>query len=296
MLFAFSITASAEENYKDIILYDSEVKSVVDDSVTSHTKTRTYIEDLGQIIYPIYTDYSDRGDTYRPIAYFIVSDSVTDLHITTETYDFLTGETKVTESILNVNNHIVKYRDLYNSNTNYYNYLSKFGFYPNNYSKLNEGPLVYKSFALIKAQSYPNINLTFTNYVDNDVMEFFFSDYTGDRKTNSSVVSLSGTYQNSLNYYDFIPYLHDNSTVKPISNPVPVTVPEPFPPEPEPEPEPLPPAGSPDVGNTNDTIVALVSKAMNIIIANEILMILFCSGLLGVAFKIIMQAKKTSKL
>lgn len=39
----------------------------------------------------------------------------------------------------------------------------------------------------------------------------------------------------------------------------------------------------------------LVTTAMGIITGNDVLMVLFCGGLLGVGFKIIAQAKRASK-
>lgn len=42
------------------------------------------------------------------------------------------------------------------------------------------------------------------------------------------------------------------------------------------------------------TISTLVTTSLGIITGNDILMVLFCGGLLGVGFKVIRQAKRTS--
>lgn len=39
----------------------------------------------------------------------------------------------------------------------------------------------------------------------------------------------------------------------------------------------------------------LVTTAMGVITGNEVLMVLFCGGLLGIGFKIISQAKRSAK-
>ena len=101
-----------------------------------------------------------------------------------------------------------------------------------------------------------------------------------------------------MNYYDFIPYLHEDSTVSPVANPFSVTEPGTFPLEPELEPTPVP---TPGQGGSSgelpiEKIIEIVMKAIVFITQNSVLMVVFCSGLLGVGFRIIMQAKKTSKL
>lgn len=54
-----------------------------------------------------------------------------------------------------------------------------------------------------------------------------------------------------------------------------------------------------DAPNTLSTALTqvgnLVSTAMGIITGNEVLMVLFCGGLLGVGFKVISQAKRAAK-
>lgn len=42
-------------------------------------------------------------------------------------------------------------------------------------------------------------------------------------------------------------------------------------------------------------ITSLVSSAVGIITGNDILMILFCGGLLGVGFRIVSQAKRAAR-
>ncbi len=42
-------------------------------------------------------------------------------------------------------------------------------------------------------------------------------------------------------------------------------------------------------------IATLVNKAITIITANSILMVLFCGGLMGVGFRIISQAKRAAR-
>lgn len=42
-------------------------------------------------------------------------------------------------------------------------------------------------------------------------------------------------------------------------------------------------------------VTSLVTSAMSIITGNDVLMVLFCGGLLGVGFKIIAQAKHASR-
>lgn len=42
-------------------------------------------------------------------------------------------------------------------------------------------------------------------------------------------------------------------------------------------------------------VSTLVTTAMGVITGNEVLMVLFCGGLLGVGFKVISQAKHASK-
>lgn len=43
-------------------------------------------------------------------------------------------------------------------------------------------------------------------------------------------------------------------------------------------------------------VVSLVSSAMTVITGNDVLMVLFCGGLLGVGFKIISQAKHAARV
>ena len=42
-------------------------------------------------------------------------------------------------------------------------------------------------------------------------------------------------------------------------------------------------------------IQSLVTTAIDIITGNEVLMVLFCGGLLGVGFRVIKSAKRTAK-
>lgn len=43
------------------------------------------------------------------------------------------------------------------------------------------------------------------------------------------------------------------------------------------------------------TLGTLATTAIGIVTGNEVLMVMFCGGLLGVGFKIVSQAKKASK-
>ena len=53
-------------------------------------------------------------------------------------------------------------------------------------------------------------------------------------------------------------------------------------------------SAAPTISSSLTEISTIVTQALGIITDNAILMVLFCGGLLGVGFKVIRQAKRTS--
>lgn len=53
-------------------------------------------------------------------------------------------------------------------------------------------------------------------------------------------------------------------------------------------------SAAPTISSSLTEISTVVTQALGIITDNAVLMVLFCGGLLGVGFKVIRQAKRTS--